>query len=421
MHCRRKYVRGSLFGLGLGSSKLIGSGSYVSPQKKKALIWFFGSSHWTSTRIDGCSFSHYLYTADDERILRFGNDGFHWTLRDFGGRLLREFRPEADRIQPIRDHIYRGSGLLATVNADGSGNLTQVRHQSLDHLGSPRYITDSAGNFVSEHKYYPFGEEATRSTQDDLPLKFTGHERDFNGVGQEDDLDYMHARFCDPRLGRFLSVDPARSGHPEDPQSWNRYTYARNASLNLVDPNGETVESALETIREHRTEIAEASRSVNGKVSELLIARLVFQENRNDFNLIRNMDASSIPIVGGPGIKNTFSRSAFLFSDRHGSFGIVEMGTQVAARLLGFSSRELTGLEKSIIDAKLNDPNEALKLGAKELARIKKAFPNATDTQILNAYNRGDKNIQIIGAVGLRSAAYLKEIRELLEKNEDKE
>jgi len=185
----------------------------------------------------GRNFGHYLYTADDERILRFGNDGFHWTLRDLGGRLLREFHPEADRIQPIRDHIYRGSGLLATVNADGSGNLTQIRHQSLDHLGSPRYITDNAGNFVSEHKYYPFGEKATRSTQDDLPLKLTGHERDFNGAGEGDDLDYMHAWFCDPRQGRFLSLDPVR-GSPGNPQSWNRYAYVRNNPIAYVDPDG---------------------------------------------------------------------------------------------------------------------------------------------------------------------------------------
>ena len=188
-------------------------------------------------RAQGDYFSHYLYTADDERILRFSSDGLHWSLRDFGGRLLREFRPQADRIQPIRDHVYRGSGLLATIGVDGSGNLTQVRHQSLDHLGSPRYITDGSGVFVSEHKYYPYGEEATRSTQDDLPLKFTGHERDFNELGEGDDLDYMHARFCDPRLGRFLSLDPVR-GSPGKPQSWNRYAYVGGNPMAYVDPDG---------------------------------------------------------------------------------------------------------------------------------------------------------------------------------------
>ncbi len=151
---------------------------------------------------------HLLYTADDERILRFGTGGFSWSLRDFQGRVLREFRPESNRIQPIRDHIYRGSAPLATVTVDENDILSKRHHQSLDHLGSPRYITDGAGNFISEHKYYPFGAEATRPAQDDLPLKFTGHERDFYADGESDDLDYMHARFCDPRLGRFLSVDP---------------------------------------------------------------------------------------------------------------------------------------------------------------------------------------------------------------------
>ncbi len=188
-------------------------------------------------------FTHFLYTADDERILRFGTGGFSWSLRDFQGRVLREFRPESNCLQPIRDHIYRGASPIATVTVDENDILSKRHHLSLDHLGSPRYITDGAGNFLSEHKYYPFGEEATRPAQNDLPLKFTGHERDFYADGTNDDLDYMHARFCDPRVGRFLSVDPVL-GSPLTPQSWNRYSYVRGNPMVLIDPSGKKVEFA---------------------------------------------------------------------------------------------------------------------------------------------------------------------------------
>jgi hypothetical protein len=40
-------------------------------------------------------------------------------------------------------------------------------------------------------------------------------------------------------MGRFMSPDPLlNSGHPSDPQSWNRYTYAANNPLLYVDPTG---------------------------------------------------------------------------------------------------------------------------------------------------------------------------------------
>lgn len=42
-------------------------------------------------------------------------------------------------------------------------------------------------------------------------------------------------------MGRFLSPDSGVDQHPEDPQSWNLYTYGRNNPLVMVDPTGEYV------------------------------------------------------------------------------------------------------------------------------------------------------------------------------------
>jgi RHS repeat-associated protein len=60
------------------------------------------------------------------------------------------------------------------------------------------------------------------------------------------DADSMHARFYNPQLGRFLSVDPAGfSMMPDAPQSWNRYTYVLNNPMILTDPTGLAAECTV--------------------------------------------------------------------------------------------------------------------------------------------------------------------------------
>ncbi len=62
----------------------------------------------------------------------------------------------------------------------------------------------------------------------------TGKERD-----AESGNDYFGARYYASSIGRFLSPDPTlRSGHPADPQTWNRYVYGGNNPLKFIDPDG---------------------------------------------------------------------------------------------------------------------------------------------------------------------------------------
>lgn len=201
----------------------------------------------------------HLYTAAGERLATFdlaaqgcGAGDLcaqeRWTIRGPGNRVLREYRRLDAAGAPEwkeKDYVYRGSSLLASVASDGTET-----HFHLDHLGSPRLITDGAGVRVAEHVYFPFGREATDRLQDFEPMKFTGHERDFHTEGitatqsEKDDLDYMHARYYSPWMGRFLSVDPV-GGSPEIPQSWNRYAYVVGNPVRFVDPDGEETQLAV--------------------------------------------------------------------------------------------------------------------------------------------------------------------------------
>jgi RHS repeat-associated protein len=103
---------------------------------------------------------------------------------------------------------------------------------------------------MSEHEFAPFGMEVNPLWQESVggfdredPKRFTAHERDYASDGQLQTskyLDYMHARYYSPGVGRFLSVDPLldQKFAVVTPQGWNQYAYVRNNPLRFGDPTG---------------------------------------------------------------------------------------------------------------------------------------------------------------------------------------
>ena len=145
------------------------------------------------------------------------NAGVWWTLT-------------VDAPDPIREYIYLGSKLLASLNL--TTGQPAVSYYHTDVLGSVRATTNAAGTTTTQHDYKPFGEGNTVMTGD--PRRFTGKERD-----AETGFDYFDARYYRNMWGRFTTIDPAQaSGSVFDPQGWNAYAYARNNPLKFVDPTG---------------------------------------------------------------------------------------------------------------------------------------------------------------------------------------
>jgi RHS repeat-associated protein len=210
-------------------------------------FWYDGAGMITESKVDNVR-NLYVYTPNDERIatIRVNLNGStyteissEWTLRDASGkslrRLVRQGPAATGTWRWVEDYVYRDGTLLAS---DMPGSPRRMFYH-LDHLGTPRLITGEGGPEIASHTYYPFGKEATDDLQDAERLKFTGHERDAAS------LDYMHARYYNPKWGRFLSVDPGRAD-AQKPQSWNRYTYTMNNPMRLVDPDGkEPLDPAL--------------------------------------------------------------------------------------------------------------------------------------------------------------------------------
>ncbi len=85
----------------------------------------------------------------------------------------------------------------------------RVRYYHVDHLGTPRIITDSAGAVVAKNNLFPYGEPVPPFSPAGNTHWFTGHERESLAF-----QDYMLARQYALTVARFTAPDPAVTMDP---------------------------------------------------------------------------------------------------------------------------------------------------------------------------------------------------------------
>ena len=184
----------------------------------------------------------YAYTSDGERIAIFDQDGVEtWTPRSPAGQILRRLSSNGLGWFWHKDYHFADSAQVAVVTPAG------VEHLHRDHLGTTRQVTDAAGVQLERITLFPFGKSVVPQAVDAEELQFTGHERDRWDEGQPAaDVDYMHARYYTPHLGKFFSVDPYQSGDVMFSQTWNKYAYSLNNPVRYIDPEGFTAQEHKE-------------------------------------------------------------------------------------------------------------------------------------------------------------------------------
>ena len=117
----------------------------------------------------------------------------------------------------IPDGLLAANVLLSEKPHQGVPSWNLAPHQGIDERNSTVAIGLRASLLLNR-----------------VESRYTGKERD-----AESGLDYFGARYLSSSMGRFTSPDPfLNSGHPDDPQTWNRYSYALNNPLKIVDPTG---------------------------------------------------------------------------------------------------------------------------------------------------------------------------------------
>ena len=115
-----------------------------------------------------------------------------------------------------------------------SGALTH-RYYVQDYLGSKRAVVDEDGNVLQSTAYYPSGVPLTPNSLAPQTIKLhTGKDFfDLQGAGWYDN----NARYYDPILARFTTLDPLAEKYP----GLSPYVHCANNPLKYIDPNGDSI------------------------------------------------------------------------------------------------------------------------------------------------------------------------------------
>jgi RHS repeat-associated protein len=181
----------------------------------------------------------YLYDAEGQRWAKgsigslscnFSSNGFAPTstyLLGPAGEQLTELNGSGGW---IHTNVFAAGSLLATYDSIGT-------HFALaDWLGTKRIQASATGGIDETCMSLPFGDSLTCMGPDATEHHFTGKEHDI-----ESGNEFFLARYSGSTMGRFMSPDSGVDQHPENPQTWNLYSYGRNNPLVFIDPTGEYV------------------------------------------------------------------------------------------------------------------------------------------------------------------------------------
>jgi RHS repeat-associated protein len=161
--------------------------------------------------------SSYAYNGLGQRVSQTVGAIVTQYLQDTQPGLFKVIKSDNGTV--VNRFVHDQTGIHSHESSTGAWNWMLK-----DGLGSVRDIRDSAGNSAYSTHYTPYGESFSPSGTNPTDYGYTGEWEDQN------DLVYLRARYYDPGLGSFVSLDPL-----ETP---NRYGYVGGNPVNRVDPSG---------------------------------------------------------------------------------------------------------------------------------------------------------------------------------------
>jgi len=180
----------------------------------------------------------YEYDADNNRVQT--NDGVSVKnyLVDTKQRYAQIIAEYDDQSSLTAEYVFglerisqERAGVKSTYLADGQGSI--------------RELTDATGSVTDSYEFYAFGELLASTGTTENEFLYVGEQWDPNAQ-----FYYNRARYLDPTLGRFISVDPF-SGYSVTPISLHRYLYAGVDPINKHDPSGEVFGYITQSLKQH--------------------------------------------------------------------------------------------------------------------------------------------------------------------------
>jgi RHS repeat-associated protein len=187
-----------------------------------------------------------IYTAGNDTV--HNGDLAQTELNMFGVSRLGTFRrnvnvqnlePVADTTMPLLGTGYtilfaRGNKMYELTNHLGNV-LVSVSDKKFGVSPNDSTVDHYIPDIITAMDYYPFGmTQPGRKLGNNYRYGFNGKEIDRDVKGGESQYDYG-MRIYDPRVGRFLSLDPLQDNFPE----LSPYQYASNRPIDGVDVDGE--------------------------------------------------------------------------------------------------------------------------------------------------------------------------------------
>ncbi len=163
---------------------------------------------------------------------------------DDSGQRIQYITPDSIETTIVPEYVVKNNKPTLTITIEGipliiiedSANTYPV----VDYQNSPKLLLNQYSQRIEERDYTDYGSERyTRSTtpSSKTDKTYTNHQLD-----NEIRFQYLGARYYDPELSIFLTMDPATTYVPQDilnPQSFNTYGYAEGNPVMKVDPDGE--------------------------------------------------------------------------------------------------------------------------------------------------------------------------------------
>ena len=203
--------------------------SVASTGQAQTLTWD-AENRLISVTVAGGATEQYVYDQDDQWAEKIVGSGSSAGYTFYVGP---DYEVQVSDGKTGMTQYYEFGGQRVAGDFPGFMGTQSLEYLHVDHLGSTLAATGSSGGLASgQTRYDAYGNDLY-GTVGELPTDYdyTGEKLDGTGFYQ------MGARWYDPYIAQWIEPD---SIVPDltDPQSLNRYMYARGNPLRYNDPSG---------------------------------------------------------------------------------------------------------------------------------------------------------------------------------------